>query len=158
MLRQLLICWGADMQHALTRRTPAHLWIVGILALLWNGFGCFDYLMTNLRNPAYLSNMPAEQLAYADSLPAWMTGSWALGVWGGLLGSLLLLLRSRHAVLAFGVSAIAAIVGVGYQRFMTQMPASMTEGPMAFIPWLVVIIAALLFWYAMSLSRRGILR
>ena len=62
-------------------RAPAHLWIVGVLALLWNGFGCFDYLMTNLKNQTYLTQFSADQLAYMDSLPTWLTGSWALGVW-----------------------------------------------------------------------------
>ena len=35
------------MQQAVSARAPAHLWIVGILSLLWNAFGCYDYLMTN---------------------------------------------------------------------------------------------------------------
>jgi hypothetical protein len=26
--------------------TPWHLWLVGVLALLWNSFGAFDYVMT----------------------------------------------------------------------------------------------------------------
>ena len=37
------------MQQAVAARTPAHLWIVGILSLLWNGFGAYDYLMTRMR-------------------------------------------------------------------------------------------------------------
>ena len=28
--------------------TPKHLWIAGILSLLWNGYGAYDYLMTEL--------------------------------------------------------------------------------------------------------------
>ena len=30
-------------------KTPKHLWIVGILALLWNFMGAFDYLATQLK-------------------------------------------------------------------------------------------------------------
>jgi hypothetical protein len=139
-------------------RTPAHLWIVGVLALLWNCFGCYDYLMTNLKNQAYLAQFGADQLAYFDSLPGWLTAFWALGVWGGLAGALLLLARSRHAVPAFVISLIGAVVGLGYQMFMTQMPASMKTGVMGFMPWVIIIIAALLLWYAWSVGKKGILR
>ena len=30
-------------------RTPVHLWIIGVLALLWNMMGAFDYLATKLQ-------------------------------------------------------------------------------------------------------------
>lgn len=139
-------------------RAPAHLWIVGVLALLWNGFGCFDYLMTNLKNKTYLSQLTADQLAYMDSLPAWLTGVWAVGVWGGLAGSILLLLRSRHAVWVFGLSLIGAIVGMGYQMFMTNMPASMTEGAMGIMPWVIIAVAAFLLWYSWNTQKKGVLR
>ena len=36
--------------EAMEDRTPVHLWIVAILATIWNAFGCFDYLMTHPRN------------------------------------------------------------------------------------------------------------
>jgi hypothetical protein len=139
-------------------RAPAHLWIVGVLALLWNGFGCFDYLMTNLKNKTYLSQLTADQLAYMNSLPAWLTGVWAVGVWGGLAGSILLLLRSRHAVWVFGLSLIGAIVGMGYQMFMTNMPASMTEGAMGIMPWVIIAVAAFLLWYSWNTQKKGVLR
>ncbi|MEA3079448.1 MAG: hypothetical protein QOF05_856, partial [Sphingomonadales bacterium] len=87
-------------------RTPVHLWIVGVLSLLWNCFGCYDYLMTNLKNQAYLAQFTADQLAYFDSLPAWLTAFWALGVWVGLAGSILLLIRHRYAVWLFALSVI----------------------------------------------------
>jgi hypothetical protein len=138
-------------------RTPVHLWIVGILALLWNAFGCFDYLMTNLKNRTYMAQFTADQLAYMNGLPGWLTAFWALGVWGGLIGAILLLMRNRYAVWALGLSLIGAIVGLGYQMFMTQMPASMKEGLMGFMPWVIIIIAAVLFWYAWSVEKKGLL-
>jgi hypothetical protein len=143
---------------ARAQATPAHLWIVGILALLWNGFGCFDYLMTVTRNPAYLAKLTPDQLAYIDSLPTWLTGAWALGVWGGAIGALLLLMRSRHAVLAFGLSLIGAIVTFAYEIMATAMPAEMKQGAMAIMPYLIVAIAAFLLWYAVAQHRKGVLR
>jgi hypothetical protein len=139
-------------------RAPVHLWIVGILSLLWSCFGCYDYLMTNLKNQAYLAQFTADQLAYFDSLPAWLTAFWALGVWGGLVGSILLLMRTRYAVWAFGLSLVGAVVGLGYQMFMTQMPASLKVGFMGFMPWVIILIAAFLLWYAWTAEKKGVLR
>lgn len=138
-------------------RVPAHLWIVGVLALLWNGFGCYDYLLTNLKNQTYLTQFSADQLAYMNSLPAWLTGSWAIGVWGGLAGSILLLMRSRYAVWMLGLSLIGAIVGLVYQMFLTKMPASMKEGMMGIMPWVIILIAAFLFWYSWNAEKKGLL-
>jgi hypothetical protein len=139
-------------------RVPAHLWIVGGLALLWNGFGCYDYLMTNLKNRTYLGQFTADQLAYMDSLPSWLTAMWAIGVWGGLAGAILLLVRSRYAVWAFGLSFLGAIVAMGYQLFMTKIPASMKEGAMGVMPWVIIAIAAFLLWYSWSTDKKGLLR
>jgi hypothetical protein len=92
-----------------------------------------------------------------DSLPAWLTAFWAIGVWGGLAGSILLLMRSRHTVLVFGLSLVGAIIGLGYQMFMTKMPASMKEGAMGIMPWVIILIAAFLFWYSWNSEKKGVL-
>lgn len=146
------------MATAAETRTPTHLWIVGILALIWSALGCFDYLMTVTANETYLAKMPADQIAYMDSLPKWLTAMWAIGVWGGLVGAALLLMRSRYAVTAFGLSLIGAVVGLGYQLFMTQQPASMKTGAMAVMPWVIILICAFLFWYSWSAQKKALLR
>ncbi|HET9144838.1 MAG TPA: hypothetical protein VFN81_01965, partial [Sphingomicrobium sp.] len=81
-------------------RAPVHLWIVGILSLLWGCMGAYDYVMTRMHNMAYLaSSMPGIDpnvgLAWIEAMPMYAQIGWGLGVWGGLLGALLLLIRSR---------------------------------------------------------------
>ncbi|HET6534559.1 MAG TPA: hypothetical protein VFK19_12750 [Sphingomicrobium sp.] len=146
------------MQQAVSARAPAHLWIVGILAALWNAFGCFDYFMTNTRNETYLAQFTTEQMAYFDSLPAWLTAFWAIGVWGGLAGALLLLIRSRYSVWAFALSLIGAVIAMGYQQFATTIPESMKSGAMAIMPWVIIVIAAFLLWYSWDAGKKGVLR
>jgi hypothetical protein len=147
-----------SMATSAPTRAPAHLWAVGLLAVLWNGFACYDYLMTNLRSEAYLANFPADQLTYMDSLPSWLTAFWALGVWGGLAGSLLLLARSRHAIAAFALSVVGVVITFGYMMFGTDMPASMKTGVSAAMPWVIFIIALFLLWYARGAQKQGLLR
>jgi len=55
-------------------RTPVHLWIVGVLATIWNAFGCYDYFMSETRNEKYLSmygSSANDMIAYLNSFPAW---------------------------------------------------------------------------------------
>jgi hypothetical protein len=139
-------------------RTPWHLWVVGGLSTLWNAFGCFDYVMTETRNEAYLSMATAAQRAYFETFPAWMVGAWAVGVWGALIGSLLLLMRSRHAVTAFSLSLLGLAVGSFYQFGMSNMPADMKTGMMLLIPLVIWLVAIGLLVYAMRMRRAGVLR
>ena len=83
--------------HVGGRRTPWHLWLVGALGLLWNAYGGFDYFMSKTRGDAYLQSvgMTPEQIAHLNAMPPWMTAVWAIGVWGALLGAVLLLARAQ---------------------------------------------------------------
>lgn len=137
---------------------PAHLWIVGILSLIWNALGCYDYLMTMTANPGWMSQFTAEQVAYWEGLPTWTDATWAIGVWGGLVGAVLLLMRSRYAVWAYALSLLGAVIGLGYQMFMTEMPASMTEGMMAIMPWVIIVVAAFQLWYSRDQEKKGVIR
>ncbi len=51
-------------------KTRWHLWLVGIAALLWNGFGAFDYVMTESHNATYMSLFTPEQIDYFEAFPA----------------------------------------------------------------------------------------
>ena len=142
--------------------TPVHLWIVGILSLLWNGFGCYDYFMTQTKGAAYIESMmpgadSAAIMAYMNGLPAWETALWAFGVWGGLLGSALLLARHRWAVIALGVSMLGAVLGIGYQLINPAPIADMHKGMNAAMPYVIIIVAVGLFLYARAMEKKGVL-
>ena len=145
-------------------RTPAHLWIVGILALLWNGWGGYDYIMTKTRNIDYLTSMmpgvdPNEMLAYIDAYPVYAQSGWGLGVWAGVLGSILLLMRSRYAVWSFAASLVGMALSFGYMLFLAPpMPGEEEMGLMAYFPVVIVIVGIALYLYARAQQRKGVLR
>ncbi len=97
-------------------------------------------------------------MAYINAFPAWAAAGWGLGVWGGLAGAILLLLRHRWAVPVLFVSLVGAIVGLGYQLANPSGIAEMSEGVNATMPYIIVAIALGLFLYARAMRAKGVLR
>lgn len=148
---------------AVRTRTPVHLWIIGVLALLWNAIGCYDYLMTRMRNTDYLASMmpevdPNAMLAWVDAFPIWAQFGWGLGVWMGLAGAVLLLLRHRWALWAFGLSFVGAILGLGYQIVAAPPPPGAGDPVMDVMPYVIIAIAAALLIYARRQVAKGVFR
>jgi hypothetical protein len=139
-------------------RTPWHLWVVGVVAALWNGFGCTDYVMTQTRRDEWFAQMGMTdaQTAYFEAMPAWTHAAWAIGVWGGLLGAILLLLRKKLALPVFVLSFLGWAAGAVYAFALSDGLEVM--GSMW--PMQIVIGAACLFfiWYAWTMSSKGVLR
>lgn len=138
-------------------RTPAHFWVVAALATLWNGFGAFDYLMTQTRNAHYLANFTDPQRVYFDTFPIWMEAAWAFGVWGGVAGSLLLLARSRHAVLAFAISLAGLFASTVYQYGLHKAPPDMAGPAMIGMNIAIWAIAIGLLLYARRMRASRVL-
>lgn len=137
-------------------KAPVHLWIVGVLALLWSLMGAFDYLATQLELEFYMSQFTPEQLAYFNAFPVWMTAFWAFGVWGGLAGAIGLLLRKKWAVWAFVVSIAGLLVSSIYNFGMTDGAEVMGTAGVIFTG-VIWIFALFLLWYSWTQAKRGVL-
>ena len=91
-------------------KAPWHLWVVGIVGLLWSAMGAMDYVMTETKNVEYMAAFTPEQLDFFYGLPIWIIASWAIAVWGGVVGAIFLLFRKSLAVTLFLVSFIAMVI------------------------------------------------
>ncbi|GAA0622154.1 hypothetical protein GCM10009422_17610 [Brevundimonas kwangchunensis] len=146
---------------SMTVKTPWHLWVVGVVSLLWNGFGAFDFIQTTTRGEAYMREAGFDQamIDYFMAMPNWMYGPWILGVWGAVLGSILLLMRNKLAVWAFAASVLGALISLIYGKAINPPPpppAGMEM--MGYMPFVIMVIALFLLWYAWSMKRKGVLR
>jgi hypothetical protein len=138
-------------------KAPWHLWAVGLVSLLWNGFGAFDFTMTATRNPSYMGAFTPEQLDYFYSFPIVAVLFWALGVWAAVLGSLLLLLRNRHAFLAF-VAALIGLVGTTwYAHGVAVVPEGAGGSGALIMTAVIAVVTLLLAWYARRMTASGVL-
>ena len=148
----------SDTQATCGGRTPLHLWIVGVLALLWGSMGLMDFFMTQTRNEAYLANFTPEQLEFFTGFPQWLVVFWGVAVVGGALGPLLLLLRKALAVPVLAASLLCMIgVSIHNFGFSNGMEIMGGLGPLLFTIAIFAVSFALYF-YARALARRGVLR
>ena len=146
------------MQTA-AKKAPWHLWVVGVMAALFNSIGVFDFVLSRIQGPAYMASagMTTEQIAYYQQLPAWMMLVWALGVFSAFAASLLLLLRRKWAAPVFALSLAAFLVSLLHTYVLTHGGAVM--GQQMTITSAVIAVLLLLFSiYAYWASKRLVLR
>ena len=119
-------------------------WIVVVASLIWNLAGCMNYIMQT--NPASVAQMPEVYQVIINGRPAWATGAFAVAVFGGAVGSILMLLRRQVAVYLFVLSMLG-IIG-------TALFTAMVSGVVP-VMVLTLLIGAALLWYSTIARRAG---
>lgn len=147
----------SEIQESDTRQTPWHLWVIGGIAVLWNAMGAFDYVMTQTGNEAYMSGFTPEQLAFFYAFPPWVVAAWAIAVWGGVLGALLLLLRRRLAVSVFLISLVAMVITTFHNYFLSNGMEVSGDAFSLIFTAAIFLIALALFLYARAMHKRNVL-
>ena len=135
-------------------KAPWHLWVVGILTLLFNAMGVMSYMMTELGKLEDLG-MTADQIAFMESYPTVAIAFWALGVWGAFAGSLLLLLRSKWAFAAMVVAMIGLVGTTVFNYMILDVPASMQAPALDVAIW---VVTTFLLIYTSRMKRAAVLR
>ena len=130
-----------------TNKPPIWFWIVSALALIWNAMGVMQYLQQAYKTESFILACTPEDLEMYANLPSWYRASFALAVFGGALGCLLLLLRKRLAHTVLLISLIAIIVQMSYVTFSLKMANAMTP--------MIVIVGILLVWLAKIATKKG---
>jgi hypothetical protein len=140
-------------------RTPWHLWLVGLIAVLFNSIGVFDFVMSMAQGAKYQASvgMTPEQIAHYQQMPSWMMVVWAVGVFGAFLASILLLLRRRQALTTFIVSLAAFLLSLLYTYVLTDGGAVMGQ-QMAVTSAVIAGLLAFFSWYSRFMTLRQVLR
>ncbi|MEA1071941.1 hypothetical protein [Sphingomonas sp. LY160] len=86
---------------------PTWFKVAAVAAVLWEVIGCFMYVSQVTADPATL---PLDQRAMWEAAPTWMVAAYAIAVWVGLIGAVLLLMRQRLAEPVLLVSLVAVVV------------------------------------------------
>ena len=140
--------------HDQGRAVPGWFKAAAIAALLWELFGCTMYLMQVTADPG---SMPAEQRAMWDATPPWAVAAYAIAVWVGLAGAVLLVLRRRLAEPLLLVSLVAVIAQFASLAVAPDLRAIAPANAWT-MPLGIVLVCAAIWLFARDSKRRGWLR
>jgi hypothetical protein len=140
-------------------KMPWHLWLIGVIAVLFNAIGVFDFVMSMAQGAKYQASagMTPDQIAHYLGMPGWMTVVWAVGVFGAFLASILLLLRRKLALPVFVLSLAAFLVSVVYTYVLTNGGAIMGQ-QMAITSAVIAGLLVFFSGYSWLMAERGVLR
>lgn len=137
-----------------TNKPASWFWVVSVIALIWNAIGAMAYISQVTMSPEALQALPENERALMESLPTWATAAFAIGVWGGVLGCLLLLLRKKLATLVLMISFAGVLVQMVHSLFISNSIAVYGPGGMV-MPLMVLIIGVLLIVFARKSANNG---
>jgi len=146
-----------EAQGTTTPGRPWHLWLIGVIGGLWSAIGVVSFVLTQMNVEAVMSRFPPQQREYFESFPLWAVAFWAIGVFGGVIGCLLLLLKNRLAFPVLLASVIGAIVynlGGLFLLGGMEVMGGTSEMSLTVIP---IFFAAFLAYYARAMSKKGVL-
>lgn len=125
-------------------RAPIWLTAAALGGSAWNIFGIVQFAGSVTATEASLiaSGFTPEQAAVMTGYPAWMTFAFALGVFGGFAGSILLLLR-RPAAVPVLLASVVAYVALWIGDALFGVFAAMGAQQVAILTLVVAIAAAL---------------
>lgn len=128
-------------------------WLICVFALLWNVGGAINFFMqTNLE---FVATLPETHRAIIEGRPIWATSAFALGVFGGTLGGLLLLFRKSTALYVFIASLLGVIVTMIHTTNVASSKIDFSPTEIFVMILLPIIVAAILIWYTKLVMRKS---
>ena len=140
------------MNNETVGRVHWSFWVIGVFALIWNVMGSINFSMQ--MNADIVAGFPETHRAIIEGRPIWATAGFALAVFGGALGGLLLLLRKLAALWLFIASLLGAIVTMIHTINIARS-ASFSPAEIVIMILMPLLAAALLIWYSKWTQSRG---
>jgi len=128
---------------------PRSFGVIGGLFLIWNLMGVMAFVMQVTMSEEALAALPEAERNLYVTLPAWALGAFALAVFGGTIGCVLLLAKKAAAIPAFIASLVGVLVQMTHSFFVSDVLKVMGPGSVV-MPIMVVVGAIFLVWYARS--------
>lgn len=133
---------------------PRRFWVITSIMLVWNLIGVVAFMVDFTMSAEALAQMPAEQRALYENVPAWATAAYAIAVICGTLGCVALLFKKSIAVPLFIASFVAVLVQMGYAFLGSNILEVMGPGSLA-MPAVITVVAAFLIWFSMSAKKQS---
>ena len=147
----------SELQANSPVKAPWHLWVVGIVGTLWSAMGAMDYVMTKLQVESYMAAFTPEQLEFFYGFPIWVNAAWAIAVWGGVIGCIILLLRKSVAVGVLLASLIAMVI-TSFHNFVLSNGLEVIGDTFSLVFSAIIFVVSVgLYLYARAMRAKGVL-
>jgi len=127
--------------------------IINSLALIWNIIGVYQYLVQVYQSELDKMALAPELQNYFLHLPAWVTGSYAMAVFGGSAGCIALLLKSSWSINFLGSSLLGVLLQ-HYYNFFIQSDVIFSMN-LIWMPVVILTVSISLLWSAFYYKKKG---
>lgn len=129
-------------------KIPVWFWVIAIFFLLWNIMGVFSFFGHTFISDESLAKLPEKERELYGDYPFWTTIVFAIAVFGGIIGSLGLILKKKWCKKAFIISLCAIVPQMVHNVFFTKSMEVYGPEQTAIMPILVVIFGIFLIWFS----------
>jgi len=144
------------MNDEIIGRVHWSFWAISAFALIWTVLGSMNYFMQ--MNADTVATLPETHRAIIIGRPAWATGGFALSVFAGALGGLLLLLRKSAASYLFIGSLLGTSVTMIHTARIATSTIDFSAAEILVMIVMPLVVAAFLIWYSRRAEGRGWIR
>ncbi len=109
--------------------------------------GCINFIMQ--MDPEMLANYPEDARSLVASRPVWSTVAFAVAVFGGAVGDIVLLLRKAFAFYIFIASFSGAII-TNIHTYQASSDINIWIGS-----FISIVVAIFLIWYTNIVKRKN---
>ncbi|APY07117.1 hypothetical protein BWZ20_01830 [Winogradskyella sp. J14-2] len=138
----------------LLQKPPTWFWIVSVIALIWNSLGIHGYISQAYKLSAYTDAYTNEQLNIMSNLPSWYTALFAIAVFAGTLGCVLLLLRKKVAKPILVLSFTAATIQMVYFLFIADLKG-IDFSSNKIMAYIIIVFSLFLVWFSSHSVKKG---
>jgi len=130
-------------------KIPVWFYTVAVIAIVWNAMGVMAYIGTVMMSAEDFLKMPEVQQSMQTAMPMWAKAAFAMAVFAGVIGSLMLLLKKSMAVPILIISLIA-IIAQQINFIILMKGFDFIGNPAKIMTIMIIVVGFLLVWLAMS--------
>ena len=125
-------------------------WLIVPFMLIWNVMGCINFIVQ--LNPDMVASYRGTEQAIILGRPIWATVAFAVAVFGGALGCVLLLFKRSVAVYLFECSFLGVVLTMIHTL---SIDIEFSLGEIIGIILMPIVIALYLIWYSIHVRNKG---
>ena len=128
-------------------------WAVGTFGLIWSLIGCYNYLIQT--NPEALAQFSEAYQIVINSRPGWVTVLFVIAVFGGALGTALMLMRRAVARPVLLLSLVGVVVTLG--QALLVIGSAPGAGSIVLGTGMSLVVSSYLVWFTHRKDGREVL-